>query len=167
MDLRIVTEYDLSRRFEHSPLSKQKERYTGYARNVVINYTLLKVQFYIRGQSFTTLGTGAGYSWWGYENYSKEIEGMKHFGEFFRGYEIFLKKVNFGENQFNEMQKQKHLSKVNYSKLTSQLDTVDGHKGMKFFLICQWGIKILEKVRRGVNIFHQFRNSNLPRYPKL
>ena len=35
-----------------------------------------------------------------------------------------------GENQFNEMQK--HISKVNYSKLTSQHGTVDGQWGMKF-----------------------------------
>ena len=41
--------------------------------------------------------------------------------------------MNSGENQFNEMQK--HLSKLKYSKLTSQLDTVDGHWGRIFFLI--------------------------------
>ena len=40
-------------------------------------------------------------------------------------------KVNSGENQFNEMQND--LSKVHYSKLISQLDTVDGQWGMNFF----------------------------------
>ena len=29
----------------------------------------------IRGESFTTLGTGTGYNWVGYENFSKDIWG--------------------------------------------------------------------------------------------
>ena len=49
--------------------------------------------------------------------------------------------------KFNEMQK--HLSKVNYSKLTSQLDAVDGHWGIKWFLIFQWGIKFFRENWKG------------------
>ena len=60
-------------------------------------------------------------------------------------------KVNSGENQFDEMQK--HLSKVNYSKLTSLLHTVDGHWGMNFFSNLSMGYHLfLEKIGRGVEI---------------
>ena len=47
----------------------------------------------------------------------------------------------------NEMQK--HLSKVNYSKLTSQLHTVDGHWDMKFLSNFQWGSKTFRENWKG------------------
>ena len=71
---------------------------------------------------------------------------MEGYQTFLRGYTKF-QKVNSGENQFNDMQK--HLSKLNYRKLTSQLDTVDGHWGMICFLIVQWGINIFIENLKG------------------